>query len=42
MDHAITLGDVLWASLGGGGGTIIEILGFCLFILSVIASGYRH
>jgi hypothetical protein len=41
MDHAITLGDVLWASLGGGG-TIIEILGFCLFILSVIASGYRH
>jgi hypothetical protein len=40
MGHAITIGDVLWASLGTI--AILGILGLCLFILSVIASGYRH
>lgn len=40
MDHAITVGMVVWTSLAVIG--VIGVLGIFILVLSIIASGFDH
>lgn len=40
MDHAITIGMVVWFFVGAF--VIVGIAGFCLWLLWVYAQGFRH
>jgi hypothetical protein len=40
MDHAITVGMVVWASVAVLG--VIGVIGVCLWILSIFADAFKH